>query len=322
MTMIPLLAAICGATLIAGVLLTAVGIYGRAPGTTSAIPGSAGRSAALLHRRNALTGKRGRTIAVAILAGVVVWVVSDWPVAGLVTAMAVPGLPYFFGAAAIAKRRIDVLQGLEEWVRRLADSMAAGVSPIQTIVTAAAHAPAAIKEPAARLAVGLSSPRGDQQQALRRFADDIDDPLGDMVVIALGIAATAPSVRTPDMLRVLARQLADDVAARRRIETDRAEPRSEARTIVIVQILFVVAVAAFTSYAKVYGTVTGQLVLAALAAIVIGALVMLRRLSITPRPARLLADRDTKAASTAARSVAAGGPVTAPPATRVTGVSS
>jgi hypothetical protein len=143
-----------------------------------------------------------------------------------------------------------------------------------------------------RLAAGLSSPRGDRQQALRRFADDIDDPLGDMVVIALGIAATAPSQRTPDMLRVLARQLADDVAARRRIETDRAEPRSEARTIVIVQVLFVAAVAAFTSYAKVYGTVTGQLVLAVLVAIVIGALVMLRRLSITPNPARLLTGRE------------------------------
>ena len=301
------------------------------------------------HRRHAPGGRRhlrpyprhgnsntsicdsGRTIAIAILAGVAVWAVSGWPVAGIVTALAVPGLPYFFGAAAIAKRRIDVLQGLEEWVRRLADSMAAGAMPIQTVVSAAAHAPAAINDPALRLAVGLSSPRGDQQQALRRFADDIDDPLGDMVVIALGIAATAPSARTPDMLRVLARQLADDVAARRRIETDRAEPRSEARTIVIVQILFVVAVAVFTSYAKVYGTITGQLVLALLAAIVIGALIMLRRLSITPSPARLLTGDDGKAAKATARNtgtnaawntMAASGAAATSPATGMNGASS
>lgn len=292
MTMIPLTAAICGAALVAGMLLTAVGIYGRTPDTEPATPASTTRAARKLRWRKVVTGKQGRTIAAAILAGAVGWAVSGWPVAGIVTALAVPGLPYFFDAARVAMRRIDVLQGLEEWVRRLADAMAVGVSPIQTIVTAAAHAPAAIKQPAARLAAGLSSTRGDRQQALRRFADDIDDPLGDMVVIALGIAATAPSARTPDMLRVLARQLADDVAARRRIETDRAEPRSEARTIVIVQILFVVAVAAFTSYSKVYGTLTGQLVLALLAAIVIGALVMLRKSSITPSPARLLADRE------------------------------
>ena len=300
MTMIPLLAAICGATLIAGVFLVVAGIYGRAPGTRTATPSSTTRLA-LLRWRRAATGKQGRIIAVAILAAAAIWAVSGWPVAGIVTALAVPGLPYFFGAAAVAKRRIDVLQGVEEWVRRLADSMAAGASPIQTIVTATAHAPAAITEPVARLAAELSSPRGDRQQALRRFADEIDDPLGDMVAIALGIAATAPSARTPDMLRVLARQLADDVAARRRIETDRAEPRSEARTIVIVQILFVVAVAAFTSYAKVYGTLTGQLVLALLAVIVVGALVMLRQLSITPTPARLLSNSDRAAMRAAAR---------------------
>jgi Flp pilus assembly protein TadB len=297
--MIPLLAGVCGATLIAGMLMVAAGLYGRAPSTQRVTPSSTTGLAALVHWRQAVTGKRGRIIALALVAGVVVWAVSGWPVAGIVTALAIPGLPYYFGAAAIAKRRIDLLQGLEEWARRLADSMAAGTMPIQTIVTAAAHAPAAIKEPAARLAAGLSSPRGDQQQALRRFANDIDDPLGDMVAIALGIAATGPSQRTPDLLRVLARQLADDVAARRRIETDRAEPRSEARTIVIVQILFVVAVAAFTSYAKVYGTVTGQLVLAMLAAIVIGALVMLRRLSITPSATRLLIDRDEADSATA-----------------------
>jgi Flp pilus assembly protein TadB len=284
--------------------MVAGGIYGRAPGTHLATSGSAARSAALVRWRQAVTGKSGRIVALALVAGVVVWAVSGWPVAGVVTTLAIPGLPYLFGATAVAKRRIEVLQGLEEWVRRLADSMAAGAMPVQTIVTAAAHAPAAIKEPAARLAAALSVPRGDQQQALRRFAEDINDPLGDMVAIALGIAATAPSARTPDLLRVLARQLADDVAARRRIETDRAEPRSEARTIVIVQILFVVAVAAFTSYAKVYGTVTGQLVLAALAAIVIVALVMLRRLSIAPSATRLLTDSDGKAGSAAGRSAA------------------
>lgn len=282
--MIPLLAAICGAALTAGVLLAVAGIRGHPPGYHPARSARPRRWAVLV------TGRRGRTTGFAIVAGVLVWAVSGWPVAGIVAALAVPGLPYFFGAAKIANHKIDVLQALEEWVRRLADSMAAGAAPVQTIVTAAAHAPAAIKGAAGRLAAGLSSPRGERQQALRHFAADIDDPLGDMVAIALGIAITAPSARTPELLRLLARQLADDVAARRRIETDRAEPRSEARTIVIVQIVFVIAVAAFTSYATVYGTAVGQLVLAALAGVVIGALAMLRRLSITESPPRLLGD--------------------------------
>jgi hypothetical protein len=90
------------------------------------------------------------------------------------------------------------------------------------------------------------------------------------------------------VLRGLAQQLADDVAARRRIETDRAEPRSEARTIVIVQIVFVIVVCAATSYTAAYGSFLGQLVLAALAAVVVGALWMLRRLSLAAGPPRLI----------------------------------
>lgn len=286
MTTVPVLAAVCGAALVAGVLLAAAGIRGRAADDST--PGPSTGWKAQRTWRSLATGRRGRITVAALVAGVVVWAISGWPVAGVVTALAVPGLPYFFGAARIAKRKIDVLQGLEEWVRRLADAMAAGAMPIQTIVTAAGHAPVAIAGPARRLADGLASPRETHHEALHRFATDIDDPLGDMVVIALEIAVTSPSARTPDMLRVLARQLADDVVARRRIEADRAEPRSEARTIVIVQVLFVVAVVAFTSYADVYGSAAGQLVLAALAAVVVGALVMLRRLSITPGPGRLL----------------------------------
>jgi len=160
--------------------------------------------------------------------------------------------------------------------------------PIQTTAATAPHAPAAIKPAVLSLAAGLAQPRSDRQDVLNRFADAIGDPLGDMVTIALSIAVESPSSKIPDMMRALAAQLADDVAARRKIETERAEPRSEARTIVAVQIGFVVAVAAFTSYAAVYAAPLGQLVLAALAAVTVGALAMIRRLSATPTPPRLL----------------------------------
>src|SRR5699024_9402633 len=144
---------------------------------------------------------------------------------------------------------------------------AAGSAPVQTIVTSADHPPAAIAEAVTRLATGLSSPRTNRRDALRRFADDIDDPLGDMVTVALGIAIDSPSEKVPAILRTLAGQISGDVAARRSIETDRAEPRSEARTIIIVQIAFVLAVCLFTHYADTYGSFIGQLVLAILVAV-------------------------------------------------------
>lgn len=285
MTLISLGIALATATALAGLLLIAYGIYGRDAGNPK--PRRRRRS-----WRTVMAPGRGRTAALAAVAGIVVWALSGWPVAGIVAALAVPGLPYFFTAGRDARRTIGVLQGLEEWVRRLADAMSAGTMPIQTIAVTAVHAPAAIKPAVTQLSAGLTEPRSDRRQVLARFADTIADPLGDMVVIALSIAIDSPSPKVPDMMRTLAAQLADDVAARRTIETDRAEPRSEARTIVAVQIAFVVAVAAFTSYADAYSTPLGQLVLAMLAAITVGALVMIRRLSRTPGPPRLLGHED------------------------------
>ncbi len=302
MTGYALWAAVAGGAAAAGVVLVVAGILDVHGG-----PRPTGVLAGWRIRLRGIPGSRRlRTWGIAAAAGTAVWVVSGWPVAGIVTALAVPGLPYFFAAGRVAAARIDRLQALEEWVRRLADAMAAGSAPTQTIVASAQHPPTAIADPVQRLAGRLGSPRGGRKAALTSFADDLADPLGDMVAFALDIAITAPSARVPEVLRNLAGQLADDVAARRRIETDRAEPRSEARTIVIVQILFVIVVCAATSYTAAYDTLLGQVVLAVLAAVVVGALWMLRRLSLTAGPPRLINPQPHSQVSGAA--TAPGGP--------------
>lgn len=63
--------------------------------------------------------------------------------------------------------------------------------------------------------------------------------------------------------------------------------------IVIIQIAFATAVCLFTSYADTYATAVGQLVLAVIVAIVVAALAILRRLSTTVTPPRLLATSTT-----------------------------
>jgi hypothetical protein len=298
MTGVPVLIAVCVAAAIAGLVMAAAGIRGTE--ATPARPGRRRVGMAMFARQST-----ARSWAIGAAAGLVVWAVSGWPVAGIATALAVPGLPKLFGAGKHVAARIAVLQGLEEWVRRLSDAIAAGAGPTQTITSSAAHAPAAIKPAVGRLSAALSTGRTDTSVALARFAGEIDDPLGDMVAVALKIAITAPSAKVPDVLRTLAGQLAEDVKARRDIETDRAEPRAEARMIVAVQIAFAAAVALFTSYADAYATLSGQLVLGVIVAVVAGALVMLRRLSVDTPPARLLAATD-----------APGGPATLGPVSR------
>ncbi|MBN9610497.1 MAG: hypothetical protein BGO26_16545 [Actinobacteria bacterium 69-20] len=281
MTVLPVLIAVAVAVAIAGIMMAAAGIYGT----------DASRAPAIRHRRRVaaiLRESNARTWTVAAAGGFVVWTLSGWPVAGIATVIAIPGLPKIFGAGRQAAARIAMLQGLEEWVRRLSDAIAAGAGPTQTIAASAAHAPAAIKTAVTRLAAALSAGRADTSAALDRFAAEVDDPLGDMVAIALKITITAPSAKVPDVLRTLAAQLADDVKARREIETDRAEPRSEARMIIAIQIVFAVAIVMFTSYADTYASFSGQLVLAAIVTVATGALIMLRRLAADGPQARLL----------------------------------
>lgn len=300
MSAVPLLFGVAVAAVIGGLCLITVGLYGREP---TAVPGRRTRG----NLRTLASDRTARRWAIAVVAGVAVWAASGWPVAGAATLLAIPGLPHLFSAGKIAAKRIAVLQGLEEWVRRLADAMAAGSAPTQTITASANHAPAAIKPAVQHLAAALASGRADGRAALGRFADEIDDLLGDMVAVALTIAISAPSPKVPDVLRTLAAQLAADVAARRDIETDRAEPRSEARMIVIIQIVFAAVVCLFTSYADSYATAVGQLVLAVIVVVVVAALAMMRRLSTIAAPPRLLATPTTTGTDSRTREQRRGG---------------
>ena len=141
---------------------------------------------------------------------------------------------YFFGGGQIAAARIERLEGLEQWVRHLSDSMASGAcrsrrSSGRRLCTAGIHGQVA------RLATRLSTPRLDRTEAVRRFADEIDDALGDIVVFALQRAVdTRGGERVPHVLQTLAEAVAAEVRARRAIEKDRAGRRQETQSIVVL----------------------------------------------------------------------------------------
>src|SRR6476661_3176100 len=147
-------------------------------------------------------------IALAVALGT--WVITGWPVGGVAAGCAAFFLPSFFTVGRLMERRIQRLEALEEWVRRLADSMAVGGAPIATIVRSAGRAPEAIRGEVGELAARLGTARWDRSVALHKFADRIDDSLGDVIALALEIAVSArASERVPGVLR----QMADAAAA-------------------------------------------------------------------------------------------------------------
>lgn len=264
---------------LAGLVLVALGLYGELPGA---------RRGAKVRASGALTTSRKRLahLGSGALVSILAWVLSGWPVAA-VTVMALWILiPYFFGSGRITARRVSRLEGLDEWTRRLAEVIAAGMAPVPAIVDSADRAPESIRLEVTRLATKLATPRLDRARALREFADEVDDNVSDLISLALKIAVgQQSSERIPDVLRTMAEGVTEEIKARREIEAKRTGPRAEARLMVILVVVMVIGFSLATDYTAPYATFLGQLVMAACAAMVVISLLLLRWLSLgTPTP--------------------------------------
>src|SRR5262249_10139706 len=104
------LAGIAGGLIVAGLVLLVLELTRRPPA-----PGTPARQVGRATRRRAL---------MAAGTGLVVLAVPRWPVAGIAAVAAVLFLPRMTSARA-ARRRVAVLEGLEQWTRRLADMLTA-----------------------------------------------------------------------------------------------------------------------------------------------------------------------------------------------------
>ncbi|HEY8722150.1 type II secretion system F family protein [Pengzhenrongella sp.] len=219
--------------------------------------------------------------------GLIAWAVSGWPAVGLVVAIMVVGLPVLLGTAKAVARAIDRVEGVEEWTRRLSDLLVTGIGLEQAITDSQRSCPAVIRSEVNALATRLSS-RWPTETALRAFAEDLDDASGDLVACALILASRRRGPGLSGVLSSVADFVADDVAARRKIEAERAKPRATARAVTFIT-LGVVAVGSFNSdYLAPYATPLGQLVLAALTCAFVGCLVWMRSLTVTPPEPRFL----------------------------------
>ena len=294
-------AALAGALILAGIVLLVAELTRRAP--------AAGQPPGRLQIARRLNAARKRP-AVAVLAGLIMLAMTRWPVAALATIGAVMFVPKLTATRA-ARQRTAKLEGLEQWTRRLSDMLTASRGLEDAITVSARTAPAGIAGPVIGLARRLAA-RVRTDDALRAFANEIDDPAGDRIAAALIIATGQRGGAVHGVLRALAEILAGDIAARREIEAERAQHRTTLRWIVAFVAGFTVFAIANRTYSAPYGTVVGQVVLALVALLYAAGLCWLHRLGMLPGPGRFLdahSDRtDSSRAERAAasRSVEAG----------------
>ena len=273
-----LAAAAAGALVMTGLVLLAAELTRKAP--PPGIPPSKWSSAGQVAEHTK------RRLVIAVVAGLVMLLLTRWPVAALAAAAAVVFLPRLTSTKA-ARQRTALLEGLEQWTRRLADMLTASRGLEDALGVSARTAPASIAPAVTALARRMSARIGTQE-ALRAFAAEIDDPAGDRIVAALLIATGQRGGGVQGVLSSLAELLARDVAARREIEAARAEHRTTLRWI----LAFIAGFTAFAilnrAYSAPYGTLTGQVVLALVAGLYAAGLTWLHKLGQIPVPGRFL----------------------------------
>jgi hypothetical protein len=201
-------------------------------------------------------------------------------------ALAVVFLPPITSGKA-AQRRVAMLEGLEQWTRRLSDMLTASRGLEEALEASARQAPAAIEPAVTALGRRLAT-RSGTEAALRAFAADLNDPAGDRIAAALIIATGRRGGAVRDVLNALAVMLARDVAARREIEADRAQHRTTVRWLTIFVLGFTVFAVLNRSYSAPFGTVSGQVVMALVLGLYAGGLAWLHQLGSVAAPGRFL----------------------------------
>jgi tight adherence protein B len=230
--------------------------------------------------------------AVAVVGGLLALLLTRWVAIGIGTAGAVILVPSVLGTGN-AEQTITRLEALSGWTRRLADLLASGAASSldRALEKSAAIAPAAIATEIDALNARMR-PQGTRA-ALLAFAKDMGDPISDEVVKQLILQLRHGGRGLSAVLADLARHVDDQTRMRREVEADRAKPRSNVRTLVILTLGLSVGLILFDrTYLEPYGTVKGQIALAGVVAIFGTALLWLRRI-IAQRPGeRLLVDAD------------------------------
>jgi Flp pilus assembly protein TadB len=202
--------------------------------------------------------------AVTVAAALATLVLTRWPVAALVA-----GAAAAFATSPVLRRGIpeaEKAEALTIWAEMLRDATGTPRGIEGVLVATAEGAPPLVRPHARRLAQRL--PYEPLESALDDLADDLDHPVGDLVVMALRLAAQSGGRQIRAVLDDLATVAREEARMHRRIDVARARPRSDMRAVLVIMGFFVILfVVTARHYLEPYGTPMGQLVLFGVAAI-------------------------------------------------------
>jgi len=216
------------------------------------------------------------------------WLVTGWPAAGVLAASGVAVAPMLAEARQAREAVNERSDALASWAEMLRDTITAHAGLREAIALTAQVAPAAIRTDVQALAV--QAEHEPLTVALRRFAATMADPVADLIVAALVIAADRQAQRLSELLSQIAAAAREQASMRLRVDTGRARTYASTRALVRITLALAVGLLVFSpTFMAPYRTLTGQLVLMGIGGLFAAALAALAKLSRPAVPPRLLA---------------------------------
>lgn len=243
--------------------------------------------------RKANLGRAGN-IAIGPIVGVVIFLITRWLLVSVVLTFVFIAVPAMKSKQRLRRDERGLADAIATWTEQLRDTLAGAHGLEQAIVATANHAPAAISVAVRRLSAQIQY--GKLSDGLRRFADEVDHPIGDFVSAALITATKYQARDIAQLLGHLAQCAREEGRMRTRIWVGRARTRSSVRIISFVVVGFIALLVIFNrDYLSVYSTLEGQVMLSCIFIVFGIALIMLDQFSRIATPQRFIRRREIAA---------------------------
>lgn len=179
-----------------------------------------------------------------------------------------------------------LVEAIAAWTEGLRDAISGSAGIEHAIITTGRFAPEPIKAPVDRLVASLRYE--PLTVSLKRFANEVDHPTCDFVVVALVTAAENQTREIAQLLTHLGECARSECESYLRIWVSRARSRSAVRIISWSVLVFTMGLFVFNpAYVAPYFSATGAVVASAIAIVFLASIVWMRTIAQIEVPTRL-----------------------------------
>lgn len=234
------------------------------------------------------------TLALYLAAFLATWALTGWVVGGLITVIIARVVPRIALTRQARATEVAKIEAIASWCEMLRDTISASSGLHEAIRVSATVAPNPIEIPVRRLSARLH--HGNLEPSLRAFADDVDHPIGDLVVASLLLAASGQGGSLSGQLTELAGTARANATMRLRVEAGRARIYTSATTVGGVFSIFALGLIVLQrDFLAAFDDAAGQLMLLVIAALMLFGWASMYRLGdFTELPGVLHEDREAK----------------------------